>query len=396
MLSLNLVLIIIIFGGWLSGRFFSYIHLPAVLGMVLFGIASGTLMGNRIPGILWELEPFLKSFALIAILLRAGLGISRKTLQKAGRTTILMAFIPCLFEGAVLTLAIHYFFGFSWSIAGLTAFMLSAVSLAVIVPSMLDLKDRGVGRKNEVPTILLAGTSVDNVFAITIFTIFLTLSTGGETSLLRSLLFIPISITAGVVSGILFGVLLLIIFKKNHKNMRATEKLLILLAAAILLVQVGDWLQYAALIGVMTLGFVILERSPPIAQELSLKLSKIWIFAEITLFVLIGLSVDPAIAASAGLKGIGVIACGVFFRGLGVLAATIKSGLSFRERIFCVIAYIPKATVQAALGSVALAYGIPEGNTILALAVLAILITAPLGLIGIRLTAHKLLGIDID
>ncbi|NQT59849.1 MAG: cation:proton antiporter [Bacteroidetes bacterium] len=395
-MSLNLVLIIIIFGGWLSGRLFSHIHLPAVLGMVLFGIAAGILVGNRIPGILWELEPFLKSFALIAILLRAGLGINRKTLQQTGRTTILMALIPCLFEGTALTVALHYFFGFAWSIAGLTAFMLSAVSLAVIVPSMLDLKDRGIGRKNEVPTILLAGTSVDNVFAITIFTIFLGLSTGGETPLLRSLLFIPISIAAGVISGILFGVLLLIIFKKNHKNMRATEKLLILLAAAILLVQVGDWLQYAALIGVMTLGFVILERSPPIAHELSLKLSKIWIFAEITLFVLIGLSVDPAAAAVAGLKGIGIILGGLFFRGLGVLLATVKSGLTFREKVFCVIAYIPKATVQAALGSVALAYGIPEGNTILALAVLAILITAPLGLIGIRLTAHKLLGVDIE
>jgi len=396
MLSLNLVLIIIIFGGWLSGRLFSYIRLPSVLGMVLFGIAAGILMGNRIPEILWELEPFLKSFALIAILLRAGLGISRKTLQRAGRTTILMALIPCLFEGTALTIAIHYLFGFAWSIAGLTAFMLSAVSLAVIVPSMLDLKDQGLGRKNEVPTILLAGTSVDNVFAITIFTIFLGLSTGGETPLLRSLLFIPISITAGVISGILFGVLLLIIFQKNHKNMRATEKLLILLAAAILLVQIGDWLQYAALIGVMTLGFVILERSPPIARELSLKLSKIWIFAEITLFVLIGLSVDPSVVTVAGLKGICIILWGLFFRGLGVLLATVKSGLTFREKVFCVIAYIPKATVQAALGSVALAYGIPEGNTILALAVLAILITAPLGLIGIRLSAHKLLGVDID
>ncbi|MBL7005990.1 MAG: cation:proton antiporter [Spirochaetia bacterium] len=395
-MSLNLVLIIIIFGGWLSGRLFSHMHLPAVLGMVLFGIAAGILAGNRIPEILWELEPFLKSFALIAILLRAGLGINRKTLQQAGRTTILMALIPCLFEGTALTLALHYFLGFAWSIAGLTAFMLSAVSLAVIVPSMLDLKDRGVGGKNEVPTILLAGTSVDNVFAITIFTIFLGLSTGGEAPILRSLLFIPISIGAGVISGILIGVLLLIIFKKNHKNMRATEKLLILLAAAILLVQVGDWLHYAALIGVMTLGFVLLERSPPIAHELSLKLSKIWIFAEIILFVLIGLSVDPAVAGAAGLKGIGIILGGLFFRGLGVLLATVKSGLTFREKIFCIIAYIPKATVQAALGSVALAYGIPEGNTILALAVLAILITAPLGLIGIRLTAHKLLGIPIE
>lgn len=353
-------------------------------------------MGNTIPGILWELEPFLKSFALIVILLRAGLGISRKTLKKAGKTAILMAFIPCLFEGIVLTIAFHFFFNFAWSIAGLTAFMLSAVSPAVIVPSMLDLKDKGIGRKNEVPTIILAGASVDDVFAITIFTIFLSLSTGREASILRSFLFIPVSITAGIISGLILGAVLLLIFRKTHSNMRATEKLLILLAAAVLLVQVGDWLQIAALIGVMTLGFVILERSQPIAQELSLKLSKIWIFAEIILFVLIGLSVDPAVAASAGLKGVGVVSIGLIFRGLGVLAATIGSGLSFREKLFCVIAYIPKATVQAALGSVALAYGLPEGNMILALAVLAIIFTAPLGLIGIRLTAHRLLGVEID
>jgi solute carrier family 9B (sodium/hydrogen exchanger), member 1/2 len=395
-MSLNLTLIIIVLGGWLSGKFFARIKLPSVLGMVLFGIAAGLAVGDRIPAILWELEPFLKSFALIVILLRAGLGISRTALNKAGKTAILMAFIPCLFEGAFLTAAFHLVFSFSWPTAGLTAFMLSAVSPAVIVPAMLELKNKRIGEKNDVPTIILAGASVDDVFSITLFTIFLSLAAGEKTAIAASLLSIPLSIGGGIIAGLILGAALMLILKKHHNNIRATEKLLILLAAALLLVQVGEQLHYAALIGVMTMGFIILERSEPIASELSLKLSKLWIFAEIILFVLIGLSVDPAVAASAGLQGIAVISGGLLFRGTGVLLASAGSGLSWKERTFCVIAYIPKATVQAALGSVALAYGIPGGELILALAVLSIIVTAPLGLIGIRLSAPRLLGFPLE
>ena len=394
-LPFNLFAIILLFGGWASGRLFARMRLPSVIGMVVFGIIAGIILRDATPAVLPEISPFLKSFALIVILLRAGLGIQRKTLHRAGTAALLMAVIPCIFEGVVLFFACQWIFGFPWYICGLTACMLSAVSPAVIVPSMLELRERRIGSRNDVPTIILAGASIDDVLAITIFTIFLGFSTGTDTQVITSLALVPISLTAGVVSGIIFGAVLIHFFKKRHQTVRATEKTLILISATILLVQIGDYLHYAALIGVMTLGFIILERSQEIARELSQKLAKIWVFAEIVLFVLIGFSLDPSIAASAGGRGILLITLGLVGRSLGVLTATAGSHLGWRERLFCVIAYIPKATVQAALGGVALSYGLAEGEVILAIAVLAILLTAPLGLIGIRLSAARLLGVDI-
>jgi solute carrier family 9B (sodium/hydrogen exchanger), member 1/2 len=403
-LQINLIFVIILAGGWLSGRLFSLLRLPAILGMVVFGILCSVFLTSLTPDLLWELAPFLKSFALIVILLRAGLGISKATLKKVGRTALLMSFVPCIVEGAALTVLFHIFFGFAWPVSGLTAFMLAAVSPAVIVPSMLDLKERGRGKKNEVPTIILAGASIDDVFAITIFSVFLGLARGSPDSdaahanagspVLDALVSVPLSIAAGILSGLVLGFLLAMLFKRHHDSIRATEKALILLVAGTLLVQVGDSLHFAALLGIMTAGFVILERQEKAAHELASKLGKIWVFAEILLFVLIGYSLDIHIALEAGLKGLAVIALGLVFRSLGVLAATAFSGLTTKERLFCMIAYLPKATVQAALGGVALSYGIAEGSTILAIAVVAILFTAPLGLLGIRFFSHRLLDTD--
>lgn len=395
-LPFNLFAIILLFGGWAFGRVFTRVRLPSVIGMVVFGILAGIVLHDSAPPVLAEISPFLKSFALIVILLRAGLGIQRRTLNRAGRAAVLMAVIPCLFEGIVLYFACQWLFDFPWYICGLTACMLSAVSPAVIVPSMLELRERRIGSRNDVPTIILAGASIDDVIAITIFTIFLGFSTGANTKVVTSLALVPLSLVAGIVSGAIFGAVLIHYFKRRHQTVRATEKTLILISATILLVQIGDYLHYAALTGVMTLGFIILEKSQEIAHELSQKLAKIWVFAEIILFVLIGFSLDPAVAVSAGGRGILLITIGLTGRSIGVLAATAGSHLSWRERLFCVIAYIPKATVQAALGGVALTYGLAEGKIILAIAVLSILLTAPLGLIGIRMSAARLLGTDIE
>lgn len=394
-MTLNLIFALILFGGWISSRLFHQIKLPNILGMLIFGIVLGSLINPLIPQSLWEIEPFLKSLALIIILLRAGLGLSKATLKKAGVTALLMSFIPGIFEGTALTLLFHYFFNFDWSIAGLTAFMISAVSPAVIVPSMLDLMEQGIGKKNEVPSIILAGASVDDVFAITIFSVFLGLSTSQGMEIGKTLISIPISIILGIIPGIILGWLLVKYFKKHHMKIRATEKTLILLTGAILLVQLGEWYQSAALLGVMTIGFILLEWAEEVAHELALKLKKLWIFAEIILFVLIGLSVDIPTALSAGLKGIAVITAGLIIRSLGVIIATATSKLNWKERLFCVIAYIPKATVQAALGSVALHKGIAQGETILALAVLSILFTAPIGLLGIKIFGKKLLDLKL-
>ncbi|MBI9106285.1 MAG: cation:proton antiporter [Spirochaetales bacterium] len=394
-MSLNFILAIVILGGWLFSRLFKIIRLPNILGMVVFGIIAGSLLGNLIPETLWDIEPMLKSLALIVILLRAGLGLSKATLQKAGRTAILMTFVPCLFEGTALTFLFHHFFSFDWWVSGLTAFMIAAVSPAVIVPSMLDLIEQGYGKKNEVPSIVLAGASADDVFAITLFSVFLGLATSSGVNITKALVSIPVSIIGGIVSGLVAGLLLVKYFRRRHEQVRATEKTLVLVMVAVLLVQLGDKLHIAALLGVMTVGFVLLEGAEHVAHELASKLKKVWIFAEIILFVLIGMSVDVPTALGAGLKGLGIISIGLLFRSFGVFISTLGSNLNSKERVFCIIAYIPKATVQAALGSVALQSGIAEGQTILALAVLSILFTAPIGLVGIKVFGSKLLNLDL-
>lgn len=393
---LNILFAIVLAGGWLSGRIFAKIKLPSILGMVVFGVICAITAKSAAPQVFWELDPFLKSFALIVILLRAGLGIRKHTLKQIGKTAFRMSFIPCISEGMALTVLFHLIFGFGWTVSALTAFMIAAVSPAVVVPSMLELKEKGRGKKNEVPTLVLAGASIDDVFAITLFTVFLGLAAGGAVNIPAAVLSVPISIIAGIAAGIAAGYLLSFFFSRHHTSIRATEKTLILLVCGTLLVSVGDSLHFAALLGLMTAGFVILERHETIAHELSRKLAKIWVFAEIILFVLIGYALDPVVALEAGGKGVMIIALGLVFRSLGVFIATARSPLSWRERLFCAIAYLPKATVQAALGSVALTRGIPEGKTILAIAVVSILFTAPLGLLGIRFFGNRLLKADGD
>ncbi|AMO56770.1 hypothetical protein GZ77_02620 [Endozoicomonas montiporae] len=392
-MNLGILFFLILFGGWTAGKLTQRIKLPAVLGMVLVGVAIGYFYGNSLPASLDESSSFLKTLALIIILLKAGLGISRSTLNRAGLSALLMTFIPCIFEGAALTVILNYLFGFDWAVAGLTGFMLAAVSPAVVVPSMLELQSKGYGQKNAVPTIVLAGASVDDVFAITLFSVCLGLATAEQSvSVSSALLAIPVSIITGLVPGIVTGLLLAWLFKRY--KMPTVEKVLILLTIAVVMVELGEMIESAALLGVMTVGFLLLERAESSAVELSSQMGKIWFFAQIILFVLIGMSVNIEVAMGAGLTGLLAITAGLLFRSLGVLIATQFSDLSFKERIFCVIAYCPKATVQAALGGAALAAGLPEGEVILALAVLAIVFTAPLGLIGINVFGTKLLSRD--
>lgn len=361
--------------------------------MTIWGIIIALIAGGRLPPVLNELSPFLKSLALIIILLRAGLGISRRTLNKVGLPALLMSFVPCLLEGSTLMVLFHYISGFSWEIAGLTGFLLAAVSPAVVVPSMLNLKEEGYGRKNDVPTIILAGASLDDVMAITLFSIFLKLSQGRSPEILHSLLSVPLSLLGGIIPGILIGFFLVRIF--NHsKQSEETEKALLLLGFSLLLLQVGEIIHTAALLGIMCMGFILLEKSDTVAKDLASKMNKAWVFAEIILFVLIGLSVDVRVAWKAGLSGILIISLGLVMRSLGVWIATMPSNLSKKERVFCMLAYIPKATVQAAMGSVPLAAGVLHGDLILAYAVLSILYTAPLGLFAIRFWGRKLLNTD--
>lgn len=391
----SLIIVVIILGGWVFGRLFSKVGLPNVLGMVICGIIIGFLLAGNMPQTLHDIEPFLKSFALIVILLRAGLAINNSTLKKIGLTAALMAIVPCVIEGTALTFVFQWLFGFDWVTAGLTGFMLAAVSPAIIVPSMLKLKDQGYASKNEVPTIVLAGASLDDVFAITIFTVFLGMATtSSQINLGAVLLSVPISIIVGIIPGIVTGGFLVWFFRRNFHSIRATEKAIVLLMLSVLIVQIGTLLESAAFLGIIAVGFILLQKEEKIANELSKKLSKLWVFAEILLFVLIGLSVDLNVAVAAGLTGLLAISIGLVFRFIGVLVATQFSKLTWKERLFCMISYTPKATVQAALGGVALYSGVAGGETILAIAVLSILFTAPLGLIGINFFKKRLLSKD--
>lgn len=377
--------------GWLGSRLANRAAIPHVLGMLIAGILFGIAINQQMPQSLAAVEPFLKSFALIVILLRAGLGINRKTLKQTSLTAILLSAIPCLLEGTFLFFAFQHIFGFSYAVAGMSAFLLSAVSPAVIVPSMLNLKELGYGANKQVPTLVLAGASLDDVFAITLFGVFLRIYQGGASFGFGDLLRVPYSILMGVLLGVCFGFLIVQLFRRV-KQIRATEKVIVLLGLCLVMIELGDSIQIASFLGAMTIGYILFEKENRIAHEIANKLSKIWIFAEIVLFVLIGMSLNPKYLQEAGFKGLLLIISGLLARSIGVMIATMGSKLNRKERLFCVISYLPKATVQAALGSIPLSMGVADGNLILAIAVMSICVSAPLGLVLIRRFGPSLLG----
>ncbi len=379
-MAVNLFVFIFFVGGWIFNRIFVRLHLPGILGMVVFGAVLKIVFPAVIPDGIGQIEPFLKSFAIVVILLRAGLGIRRKTLQKVGRTTLLMSWIPCALEASSLTIVFRMIFGFDWAVAALFACILSAVSLAVVVPAMLEWKKRGNEKQRDISTIILASTSLDNVIAITFFSLFLAMVTGSGGNFGQTMMAIPFSILAGIMAGVVVGFFLSGYFRRKYHKIRATEKTLLLLMVGLFVVEIGNALHIAAFLGVMTVGFILLERAEHVAHEIAQKLSKIWVVAEIVLFVLIGMALDPKLAIETGWKGMVVILIGLFFRSLGVFIATaFDRTLSINERVFCILAFIPKATVQAALGSIPLAAGVAGGGIILSIAILSIFLTAPLG-----------------
>ena len=369
------------------------IKLPGLLGMLLLGILLGPYGLDILSPDLLQVSDDLRKLALIIILIRAGLGIKKEDLQKVGGSAIRISFIPGILEGFTIAFMSIWLFGFSFIEGGILGFVIAAVSPAVIVPQMLKLLDKKLGTGQGVPTLILAGASIDDVFAITLFSAFIGLYTGANGNLTWQILGIPISIVLGIGLGVVFGLLLVRLYKDYR--MRDTKKVLMLLGAAIFMTAIESWLQdrinIAALLGVMSMGYVLMEKKPEVSYRLASKLNKIWVLAEIVLFVLVGAQVNVAIAFEAGLLGLLIILVGLGARTIGVFLATLGSHFTWKERLFCVIAYLPKATVQAAIGGIPLSMGIASGDLILALAVVAILFTAPLGAIGIEKTAPLLL-----
>ncbi|MDL2248450.1 cation:proton antiporter [Tyzzerella sp. OttesenSCG-928-J15] len=374
------------------GAVFTRLKLPGLLGMLITGIILGPYALNMIDGSILGISADLRRLALVIILTRAGLSLDINELKKVGRPAILMCFVPACFEIIAMILIAPKILGITTLEAAIMGSVVAAVSPAVIVPRMIKLMETGYGTNKSIPQLIMAGASVDDVFVIVLFTSFTSLANGGNASLMQ-VAEIPVSIISGIVVGALLGWLISKFFRMVH--IRDSAKVIILLSISFLLVAAEKWFEhivpFSGLLAVMAVGIGIFRFYPKLAGRLSAKFSKLWVAAEILLFVLVGATVDITFALSAGGKAVLLLFAVLFFRMLGVFVCLLRTELSSKERLFCVAAYMPKATVQAAIGGIPLAMGLPCGNIVLTVAVLAIIITAPLGALAIDMSYKKLL-----
>ncbi|WP_167958293.1 cation:proton antiporter [Anaerosporobacter faecicola] len=377
--------------GLLLGSIFQKLRLPALLGMILTGILLSPHGFNMLDDSLLVIASDLRQLALVIILTRAGLSLNINDLKKVGRPAILMCFVPACFEIIGIVIFAPHIMGVTILEAAIIGSVVAAVSPAVIVPRMLRLMEEGYGKKHGIPQLILAGASVDDVFVIVLFSSFTSLATGGEINMVNFLK-IPVSIVLGILVGILIGMFLSCFFKKFH--MRDSVKLLILLSFSFLLIELESLLKsyvpISGLIAIMTLAITIYRTYEVLAKRLSARYNRLWVAAEVLLFVLVGATVDLKYVYSAGFAAILLVVIALLFRMVGVLFCLVQTKLTKKERVFCMIAYTPKATVQAAIGAVPLSMGLACGNKVLTVAVLAILITAPFGAIMIDSFYKKL------
>lgn len=381
--------------GLIFGALFQKLRLPPLLGMLIVGIVLGPYALDWLDDSLLSISADLRQIALIIILTRAGLNLNISDLKKVGRPAVLMCFLPACFEILGMLVLAPPLLHISYLDAAIMGAVVGAVSPAVIVPKMLRLMEEGYGTEKSIPQLILAGASVDDVFVIVLFSSFTGLAKGESLSPWR-FAEIPISILLGVLLGAALGLALAFFFQKVH--VRDSVKVLLLLSFSFLLVALEDALEgfvpISGLIAVMSLGIALQRKRDIVARRLSLKFSKLWVAAELLLFVLVGATVDLHYAYAAGLFAVVLIFGVLLFRMVGVWVCLLKTKLLFKERLFCMLAYMPKATVQAAIGSVPLSMGLSCGNIVLTVAVLAILITAPLGAFLIDLTYKKLLTLN--
>ena len=368
------------------------LRLPPLIGMLAVGIAIGPYALDLIDGSILDISPELRKIALIIILTRAGLSLDLAALKRVGRPAILMCFVPACFEILGMALLAPLFLHIRLMEALILGAVIGAVSPAVIVPKMLKLSEEGYGTDKGIPQLLLAGASVDDVFVIVMFSTFTGLEKNGTFSAF-SLAMIPVSVMLGVAAGLGIGCLLGKLFERIH--IRDTEKLLLFLCAAFFLAAFedtfGEKVPFSALIAVMSIGIAVQKIQPMAAERLSARFNKLWGAAEIFLFVLVGACVNLPYAAKAGISTVILIFLVLLFRMAGVFVCLIKTNLNLKERLLCMLAYTPKATVQAAIGGIPLALGLACGETVLTAAVIAILLTAPLGALLIDKTYKKLL-----
>ena len=389
LLSISLILILGMFMGWICRK----MKLPALLGMLITGIILGPYGLNLLDGSILGISAELRKIALIIILTRAGLGLDLSGLKKIGRPAVLMCFVPASFELLGMILLAPKLMGLSVLESAVMGAVLAAVSPAVVVPRMVKLMDEGYGVKEGIPQLILAGASVDDVYVIVLFSTFVGMMQGEGASILQ-FVNIPVSIFFGIAIGLFLGVLLAYFFKKVH--IRDTSKVLIILSISFLLVVVEDKLTtaitFSSLIAVMFIGIGLQKKREAVAKRLSVKYGKLWVAAEVFLFVLVGATVNIEYLGKIGAKAFVVIIGALIFRMFGVFVCLLGTSLQRKERLFAMMAYTPKATVQAAIGGIPLALGLACGDTVLTVAVLAIVFTAPLGAFAIDLSYKKLLN----
>ena len=389
LLSISLILILGMFMGWICRK----MKLPALLGMLITGIILGPYGLNLLDGSILGISAELRKIALIIILTRAGLGLDLSGLKKIGRPAVLMCFVPASFELLGMILLAPKLMGLSVLESAVMGAVLAAVSPAVVVPRMVKLMDEGYGVKEGIPQLILAGASVDDVYVIVLFSTFVGMMQGEGASILQ-FVNIPVSIFFGIAIGLFLGVLLAYFFKKVH--IRDTSKVLIILSISFLLVVIEDKLTtaitFSSLIAVMFIGIGLQKKREAVAKRLSVKYGKLWVAAEVFLFVLVGATVNIEYLGKVGAKAFVVIIGALIFRMFGVFVCLLGTSLKRKERLFAMMAYTPKATVQAAIGGIPLALGLACGDTVLTVAVLAIVLTAPLGAFAIDLSYKKLLN----
>ena len=387
LLSISMILIVGMSMGWICKK----CKVPSLIGMLATGVVLGPYVFNLLDSSILGISAELRKIALIIILTRAGLGLDMSELKKIGRPAVLMCFVPASFELIGIIILASKLMGLTILEAAIMGAVLAAVSPAVVVPRMVKLMDEGYGTKEGIPQLILAGASVDDVYVIVLFSTFVGMMQGEGVSVLR-LINIPVSILLGILIGLLLGFVLAFFFKKVH--IRDTSKVLIILSVSFLLVVFEDKLTtpitFSALISIMFIGIGLQRKREEVAKRLSVKYGKLWVAAEVFLFVLVGATVNIGYLGKVGVKALIVIIGALAFRMLGVFVCLIGTNLKKKERLFVMMAYTPKATVQAAIGGIPLTLGFACGDTVLTVAVLAIVLTAPLGAFAIDLSYKKL------
>ena len=384
--------------GLAMGAICQKLKLPRIIGMLATGIVLGPYVLDLLDPSILSISADLRKIALIIILLKAGLSLNLDDLKKVGRPAIMMSFVPASFEIIGYLLFAPSILGITRVEAAVMGSVLAAVSPAVVVPRMVQLMETKYGTEKAIPQMIMAGASCDDIFVIVLFTTFLGMAQGGSADI-KAFANIPVSIILGIILGAIAGYLLYLFFETAYAKkhyVRNSMKVIIVLGFSFLLIAIEGWLEgkiaVSGLLAVVSMACVLkMKCTAFVSKRLSEKFGKLWLAAEVILFVLVGAAVDIRYTLEAGIAAVAMIFVALIFRSFGVLLCTVKTNLSAKERAFCVIAYLPKATVQAAIGSVPFAAGLPCGKIVLSVAVMAIIITAPLGAFGMDLTYKKIL-----